>query len=131
MENSKVAEAVEKINKEMGEGNGPHVRAIGEFLINIISEKQEAADKILDEKKSIKGSIDEMSKEAKKKAVNGCAMLTDEEGFNIVLKYYGINDENVINRECKNNKVVSLNEYKKNTKNDELNINLDDLLDDL
>jgi len=128
MGNSKVVEAVEKINKEIGEGNGPHVRVIGEFLINIISEKQEAADKILDEKKSIKGSINEMSKEAKKKAVNGCAMLTDEEGFNIVLKYYGIDGAN---KNKSSNKVVSINDYKEKSTLEGIDINLDDILDNL
>lgn len=32
-----------------------------------------------------------MSKEARKKSINGHAMLSDQEGFQIVLKYFGIN----------------------------------------
>ena len=32
-----------------------------------------------------------MAGEARKKAHNGCAVLTEEEGFEIVCNYYGIN----------------------------------------
>ncbi|MEG2289944.1 MAG: Cas9 inhibitor AcrIIA9 family protein [Clostridium sp.] len=121
-----ITNAIEKINQEIKKENSEFVRVIGAFLINLIKNNEEAAKMIMNQDKTIMGSLNEMSKEAKKKAVKGCAMLSDEEGFGIVLKYYGITQE--VEKEVNSsNKVISINEYKKESK--ELDINLDDLLD--
>jgi len=51
-------------------------------------------DKILNENLTISSAIDEMKKEAQKNAVGGCGILTDEEGFEIIDSYFGLNGSN-------------------------------------
>lgn len=83
--------AIEKIKAEIdGNKNNPYIKVIGEFLLQHLALHNGAAEKVLQEGKTIKGSIDEMKKVAKTKAVDGCGMLTDQEGYGIVLKYFDI-----------------------------------------
>ena len=84
-----IDKAKEKIREEMGKSNNVSVIVIGEYLLKQIEVNKSAAEKIIDGEKTIEGSLQEMTKEAKKVAVKGCAVLTDEEGFKIVSKYYG------------------------------------------
>lgn len=87
-----VQKAIEKLRAEIDKNKKDgFVEVIGEFLIKTVQENPEAAEKILDKDKTISNSINEMSKEARKKSINGHAMLSDQEGFQIVLKYFGIN----------------------------------------
>lgn len=86
-----VTEAIKKIKEEMKQNsNDQSISVIGEFLIQHLNHNPEAAENVLVEGKSIVKSIDEMASVAKKKASKGRAMLTDQEGFEIVLKYFGI-----------------------------------------
>jgi hypothetical protein len=82
--------AILKVQREIGNGNNPYITVIGEFLLKHLKAHPEAAEKIMQADKTIAKSLDAMKAEAKKKAVGGCAMLTDTEGFEIVLKYFGI-----------------------------------------
>lgn len=125
---SKIEQAIEKIKNEMHKESNSYTQAIGNFLIGTIGTDDAIAEKVLTEGKTIMGSFKSMENEAKKKKVGNSAVLTDEEGFSIVLKYYeitpGAKKENF-----SSNKVISINEYKKESK--ELDIDLDNLLDDL
>lgn len=86
-------EAIKKIDDEMNKNkNNRTYKRIGEYLKEIIKTNQQA-EKILVKEKSIKGSIEAMSAEAKKVAVSNCGVLTDEEGFEIVRKYFDIKEE--------------------------------------
>ncbi|MCT8975521.1 PcfK-like family protein [Clostridium sp. CX1] len=88
-----IVKAINKLKTEMNkETKDPYVKAIGEFLLQHVNRYPAAAEKILAEDKTIAKSINEMANVARKKAVNGRAMLTDQEGFEIVLKYFGIKD---------------------------------------
>lgn len=83
--------AITKLKAEMdGKGTNTYIKLIGEFLIKHIQENPGSVDKILSADKSIAKSLLAMQAEAKKKAVGGMAMLTDEEGFAIVLNYFGL-----------------------------------------
>jgi hypothetical protein len=83
--------ALEKINNEMSQSNkDPYIQTVGRFLLQHINANHEDAEKILTADKSIAKSLDIMRQEAQKKQVNRCGMFTPEEGFNIVLKYFGI-----------------------------------------
>lgn len=87
-----VQKAIEKLRSEIDKNKKDgFVEVIGEFLIKTVQDNSEASEKILVKDKTISGSINEMSKEARKKSINGHAMLSDQEGFQIVLKYFGIN----------------------------------------
>jgi len=83
--------AIEKLKAEIdGNKSNPNIQVIGEFLLEQLDSNDKISEKLIIEGKTIKGSIDEMKKVAKTKAVGGCGMLTDQEGFGIVLNYFDI-----------------------------------------
>ena len=85
------AEALSKIKAEMnGNKNNPYIQVIGDFLLHHLEANPEAAEKIMAADKTIGKSLDAMRNEARKKQHKGMAILTDAEGFAIVLKYFGI-----------------------------------------
>ena len=86
-----VNDAIRKLESEMEQNkNFSYVQAIGNFLLQHLESNPAAAEKIMAEGKTIKGSLAELKKEAQKNQVEGCGVLTDEEGFAVALKYYGI-----------------------------------------
>lgn len=85
-----VENAVRKINLEIEEKNNQYVIAVGNFLKEYLEMDPAAAEKVLEEDKNITKSISEMKKVAKENAVDGVGVLSDAEGFEIVLKYFGI-----------------------------------------
>lgn len=90
-----LANAIRKINDEMKQGNNPYVQVVGTFLLQHLDKNPHDAEKILNPNKSIVKSLNEMRKVAEKKKVGNCAVLTDREGFDIVLKYFDIKGEPV------------------------------------
>jgi len=83
--------AIEKIKAEIEQNkNNSNIQVVGEFLLEELALNNEVSEKVLIEGKTIKGGIEEMKKVAKAKAVDGCGMVSDQEGFGIVLTYYGI-----------------------------------------
>lgn len=83
--------AIEKLKTEIDSSkNNSNIKVIGEFLLRQLKIDNTSAEKVLQDGKTIKGSIGEMSKVARTKAVDGCGMLTDQEGFEIVFKYFDI-----------------------------------------
>lgn len=93
-----VEQAMAKLQAELRvDGVHPYVSAIGNFLLDLLKDNPTVAEKILAENKTIIGSMKEMRKEAEKVKVGNCAVLTDNQGFEIVLKYYGIKKAAVFN----------------------------------
>jgi len=89
-------QAVKKLQDEIaGSQNNPYIQVIGNFLIQHVQANPGTAEKILENGKSIAKSLEAMKNEARKKISNGMAMLTDEEGYAIVLKYYGIDGQHI------------------------------------
>ncbi len=126
-----IDKAIAKIKAEMEADKSGYAQVIGKYLLQQIEINKGAADKIVNEGKSIKGSIQEMSKEAKKNAKNGCGVLTDAEGFAIVAKYFGfeaVQDkilEVVVNEIKETNDIKSEEVSKKDVSFD---VNLEDIL---
>ncbi|MBB6218208.1 hypothetical protein HNQ80_004348 [Anaerosolibacter carboniphilus] len=90
--------AISKLRTEMGQNNAnPYIQVVGQFLLSHLESNPDTAEKIMNSEKTIAKSLSEMEKEAKKKKVGNCAVLTDQEGFGIVLKYFGIEGQ-VVNR---------------------------------
>lgn len=88
------ADAITKLKAEMdGNKNNPYIQVVGDFLLRHLEADPGAAEKILAADKTIGKSLDAMKAEARKKQHNGMAVLTDAEGFTIVLKYFGIEGE--------------------------------------
>lgn len=85
-------QAIEKLQSEMTKNSdNSYIQAVGEFLLQHLNVNPAAAEKVMTADKSIEKSLDEMRKAAgKKKRVGNCAVLTDQEGFAVVLKYFGI-----------------------------------------
>lgn len=84
-------QAVKKLQDEItGSQNNPYIQVIGNFLIQHVQANPECVEKIMEKGKSISKSLEAMKNEALKKQSNGMAMLTDAEGYAIVLKYFGI-----------------------------------------
>lgn len=130
--------AVKKIKEEMEKSkNNSYVQVVGEFLLSQLNIYPAIAEKIMNADKSIEKSLEEMRKEASKKRVGNCAVLTDQEGFEIVSKYFGIDtksSENVtktIKNDTKSTVIVT--EKAKNAtadQNIDFNVKLEDLLKD-
>lgn len=87
--------AIEKLKKEMESNKDACIQRIGNFLLEQLNVNPAASEKILAQDKTIVKSFNEMRKAAEKKKVGNCAVLTDQEGFDIVLKYFGIDKEPV------------------------------------
>lgn len=86
------AEAISKLKEEMNNSkNNPYVQVVGNFMLEHLEQHPEDAEKVLNNDKTIFKSLDEMRKAAEKKKVGSVAVLTDQEGFEIVLGYFGIN----------------------------------------
>ena len=84
-------DAKKKLETEMdGNKSNSYVQYLGQFLLQHIVANPSDVNKIMKEDKTIAKSLDAMKKEAEKKKTGNFAMLTPEEGFAIVLKYFGI-----------------------------------------
>ncbi|WP_419892835.1 hypothetical protein [Oceanobacillus kimchii] len=81
---------MKKIQDEMKKANNPYVTLIGQYLLDHLKTNPVDADKIANKDKSIQGSLDAMQAAAEKKKVGNMAVLSDEEGFAVICKYFGI-----------------------------------------
>lgn len=117
--------AVKKLTEEMEKSKGnAYIEHVGAFMIGHINFHPEDAEKILAEGKTIQGSLAVMRDEAQKKKTGNCAVLTDTEGFEIVLKYFGI-DGSAPACEVK----LSIHQGQAQPEKKRFNISLDDLLE--
>ncbi|WNF36435.1 hypothetical protein RJD24_18735 [Bacillaceae bacterium IKA-2] len=83
--------AVVKIKEEMSKNsNNPYFQIVGGFLLDHIDNNPQDNDKVTPKDKTIAKSLDAMRAAAEKKKVGNCAVLTDQEGFEVVLKYFEI-----------------------------------------
>jgi hypothetical protein len=82
------AEAIAKINNEMESSTNPYIKFVGDYLLGHLEQHPEDAAKILNKDKTIGKSLEEMRKVAEKRKVGNCAVLSDAEGFAVVLKYF-------------------------------------------
>lgn len=83
--------ALDKLNHEMTKVANPYVQVVGDFLKQFLVSNPNCAEKLLVNNKTILGSLDAMKKEAEKVKVGNCAVMTDQQGFAIVLQYFDIN----------------------------------------
>lgn len=83
-----ITKAIEKLTAESNRLNSNHSQAIAEYLIDHITE--DSAARIVHDSKSLEGCVRAISSKAKSKAVNNCAMISDQEVYSWVNEYYGI-----------------------------------------
>lgn len=83
--------AISKIQTEMNQNtSNQYIQVVGGFLLQHLEANPESAEKIMAADKTIGKSLDEMRKVAEENKVGTCAVLTDAEGFAVVLKYFEI-----------------------------------------
>ena len=134
-----IERAIEKIKSEMEQKkDNSYIQAIGDYLLKQVEINRNAAEKICNEKKSIEKRFKEVEKVARKKAVAGCAVLSDNEVFKIVREYYqfeAVQDKfiQVEVEEIKEQIQEGVNEErvkekKEDSKTDDFSINFDDYL---
>ena len=126
--------AIKKIETEMEKEKNPYVKVIGDFLLNHLANDPGAAEQILaDDKKTIFKSIDAMRKAASKNKTGNCAMLSDAEGYEVVLKYFGIKKKaNEPIKKSEEEKIIdikSIKQKKVEEKPIEFKVDLNDYLD--
>lgn len=117
--------AVKKLTEEMEKvPSNTYIQHVGAFLIGYLNFNPNHAEKIMAVGKTIQGSLAAMREEAQKKKTGNCAVLTDQEGFGIVLKYFGI-DGSTPATEVK----LSINQGQARPEKKRFNISLDDLFE--
>lgn len=84
-----IEKAIEKIKAEMEQKrDNAYIQAIGDYLLKQVEVNKDVAEKIIKEDKSIEKSLKEVEKIARRKEINGCAVMQDNEVFKIVREYY-------------------------------------------
>ncbi|QRG66948.1 Cas9 inhibitor AcrIIA9 family protein [Brevibacillus choshinensis] len=83
-----LTDAISKLKTEITESKNPYVQLVGQFLLQHLEQNPDDAACILKTDKSIMKSLDAMRKVAEKKKVGNMAVLSDDEGFAIVLNYF-------------------------------------------
>jgi hypothetical protein len=84
-------QAIEKLLKEMEAAGGKrYVQVVGQMLIQAMDRYPDLAEKVLQEDKTIKESIEKMRDEAAKQKEGNVGILSDVDAMPIILKYYGV-----------------------------------------
>lgn len=87
-----VNSAITKIQAEMDANkDNSYIQLMGKFFLDYLKDHPEAAEKLASPEKTITNSLKEMEKVARSKKGSGnMAMLTYQEGFDVVFRYFGI-----------------------------------------
>lgn len=128
-----IEKAIEKIKYEINKDKNPYMKIIGNYVLSQIEINPSSIESIADGSKNLKGSLKEMEKEAKKRAVGNVGILTDEEGLTIVAKYFGfeitqISADEAINKSNAIDYKMKKDEKHANKPDVEFNVSLDDFL---
>lgn len=87
-------EALKKLQAEMESNkNDTYTQLVGNYTMQYVKQHPAAAEKVLAEGKTLKGSLAHMRSAAEKKKSGNYAVLTPEEGFTLVTEYYGIQEK--------------------------------------
>lgn len=87
-----LADAIQRIENEIdSEKSNPNIKVIGEFMLHYIQRYPDAANVVCTNGKFLSGAYKAIEDYAKKKPRNGnCVAVAPDEGFEQVLKYFGI-----------------------------------------
>lgn len=84
-------QAVNKVKAEMDQAkDNPTIQGIGKYLLQLLEVNPAAAEKVITEGKNISNAAAAAKSAFQKRAVNGMAMIEDEEVYKEVRKYFGI-----------------------------------------
>lgn len=87
-----LADAIQRIQNEVdSEKDNPNIKVIGEFMIQYIQQNPSAAAVVCTNGKFLSGAYKALEDYASKKPrVGNCVAIAPDEGFEQVLKYFGI-----------------------------------------
>lgn len=81
--------ATEKVSREM-ETDNPYIKVLGEYILTDVLTDDFAAEKVLDEKKPLKGCLEAIKAKARKDAADGMAMVRGDAVYGWLREYYGV-----------------------------------------
>lgn len=86
--------AMDKLRDEMAaKHNDPNLCALGEYMTGLLQRMPEAADRILENGKSLKGAWGALEAYARKLPRSGnCVAVRDEDAYRVCREYFGIGD---------------------------------------
>lgn len=102
-------QAIAKIEAEIKESKEPYVKFIGQYMIDHIKGTPTDAAAIMKNGKTVTGSLAFMKEKARKNATGGCAMFTPDEGFAIIMEYYGLQGDAIVTKSQETPKRINLN----------------------
>lgn len=122
--------AISKIKEEIEKTKDINTKAIGKYLLTQIETNEEAIKNIYDGKKTLKECSKKVVEVARKKAINGCAILSDEEVYKIVRDYFEIKviQNKILQVEVEEIKEDHGIENKPNSSKESFNVSLEDFL---
>ena len=82
-----IDKAIEKIDKEMEKS--PSYKPFAQYIIDELIVSDEAAQKILDEKKSLAACYKAIESKARSRAVGSCAFVEPETVYSWIREYFG------------------------------------------
>lgn len=82
-------DGIERIKKLSQEQKDANIKKVAEYLIN----REDLNEKFLNEEKNLKDMWEYIKKQAKEKAVNGCAVMEDEEVYGLAVHYFDETNE--------------------------------------
>ncbi len=119
--------AIEKLRSEMDRNkNNSYIQVVGQYLIKRVESNPSSAEKILASDKSIEKSLDAIRKVAEKRKVGNCAVIAPDEGFAIIMDYFGISGASTAQLPSAGNPVPV--EPPQSTSGEEFDLRLEDLL---
>lgn len=86
-----IDKAIARVTEQMMKIDTPHAVAVEEHLTSICT-TEAVALKLLDDKKSLQGFLDELLKEARKRAKGNVAYIAPDEVYQMAEDYYGITE---------------------------------------
>lgn len=116
-----IEKAIEKIKEEIEENKNSYTEIIGNYVIQHIEINQQATEAIINEEKTLAGSLEQMRKEALKVKQGDIAIRTDEQAFKIIRDYFGF--ENV-----QQNIYSSAEPKEAKATDDDFNVSLNDFI---
>lgn len=102
----KIQKAIDKIDGEAEKLNNKNATCISSHIIDTYLNNDENAEKVLDEKKTLKRCLDSIIVKAKKQKEGNCAMVDSDTVFEWAKEYYGFAVA------CKNeSKIIDIFDY--------------------
>ena len=101
----KIQQAIDKIDGEAEKLNDVNARVIASHIIDKYLTGDENAEKVLDEKHTLKDCISKIKGKARKQASNNMAMIRDDVVFGWAQEYYGFAVD------CKESKIIDLIDF--------------------